>query len=148
SGIGNTVTSTLNHANTDGLTVTGVNTGVPPTKTIMPDDRLAEDWFLNLKAELWWRLRDQFKATWEHLLYLQGHEDGIPHPEGEMILLPDCTDLIGQLSIPRWFKNEKGKIYIETKKQLATRGVPSPDFADALALTCHDGGPGLLFSAI
>lgn len=148
SGIGNTVTSTLRHANSDGLIVTAVNTGLPPTATIMPDDRRAEDWFLNLKAELWWRLRDQFKAAHEHLLFLQGHEDGVPHPEGDLILLPECPDLVGQVSMPRWFKNEKGKIYIETKKQLAARGVPSPDFADALALTMFDGGPGFCFGAI
>ena len=40
-GVGNTVTSTLVHANTGGVTVTPVNVGIPPTETLMPDGRMA-----------------------------------------------------------------------------------------------------------
>ncbi|MDB5307104.1 MAG: hypothetical protein JWO38_1306 [Gemmataceae bacterium] len=148
SGVGNTVTSTLVHANTGGVIVTPINVGIPPTETIMPDGRMAGEWFGNLKAQIWWAMRDAFKATHEHRLYLEGYDDGIPHAEDELVLLPDCNELIGQVSIPKWGKNDKGKIVIETKKQLAQRGVPSPDYADALALCFAQGETGFHFSAI
>ena len=76
----------------------GINVGVPPTETLMPDGRMAAEWFGNLKAQLWWAMRDAFKATHEHVRYLEGYEDGVPHPEDEWILLPDCNELIGQVS--------------------------------------------------
>ena len=147
-GVGNTVTSTLVHANTGGVTVTPVNVGLPPTETLMPDGRMAAEWFGNWKAQLWWAVRDAFKATHEHLLYLEGEEDGVPHPEDDLILLPDCSELTGQISLPKWFKNEAGKIVIETKKQLATRGVASPDFAEALVLCFAQTDSGFCFTSI
>jgi hypothetical protein len=148
SGVGNTVTSTLVSANTGGVTVTPVNVGVPPTETVMPDGRMAGQWFGNLKAQIWWAMRDAFKATHEHVLYLEGHEDGVPHAEDEMILLPECGDLTGQISLPKWFKNDAGKIVIETKKQLAARGVPSPDFAEGLVLNFAQTDNGFGFGAV
>ncbi|QEH36519.1 hypothetical protein OJF2_51030 [Aquisphaera giovannonii] len=147
-GVGNTVTSTLVHANTGGVTVSPINVGIPPTETIMPDGRMATEWFGNLKAQLWWAMRDAFKATHEHVRYLEGHEEGVPHPEDEWILLPDCNELIGQVSLVKWFRNEAGKIVIETKKQLSMRGVPSPDYAEALTLCFAQGGSGFNFAAI
>jgi phage terminase large subunit len=148
SGVGNTVTSTLVTANTGGVTVTPVNVGIPPTETLMPDGRMATEWFGNLKAQLWWAMRDAFKATHEHLRYLEGYDDGVPHAEDELILLPDCNELVGQISLPKWFRNEGGKIVIESKKQLALRGVPSPDYAEALTLCYAQGDAGFHFSAI
>ena len=148
SGVGNTVTSTLVSANTNGVSVDPVNVGLPPTDALMPDGRTAREWFGNLKAQIWWAMRDAFKATHEHVLYLEGHEDGVPHPTDEWVLLPDCNDLIGQVSLPKWFKNDAGKIVIETKKQLATRGVPSPDYAEALSLCFAPAGGRVSLSAI
>ena len=148
SGIGNTVTSTLRHANTGGVIVSPVNTGLPPTDVMMPDGRSAGEWFANLKAQIWWAMRDAIKASHEHLLYLQGNEEGVPHDESELALLPNCADLIAQLSLPRWFRNEKGKIMIETKKQLAARGVASPDYADSLALDYYTGDSALVYAAV
>jgi hypothetical protein len=112
----------------------------------MPDERLASNWFGNLKAQMWWAMRDAFKATHEHVLYLEGHEEGVPHPESELILLPECNDLAAQISMVKRFTNDKGKIIIESKKQLAQRGVPSPDYADALALTFAPQNPGFCFA--
>jgi len=40
-----------------------------------------------------------------------------------------------QISLVKWFRNEKGKIVIEKKEQLASRGISSPDHAEALMLT-------------
>ena len=44
-----------------------------------------------------------------------------------------------QLSQPRIFTNDAGKRALETKQQLAARGIPSPDEADAYILSYDDG---------
>ncbi|MDW7555297.1 hypothetical protein D9623_27225 (plasmid) [Azospirillum brasilense] len=57
------------------------------------------------------------------------------HPLEDIIVLPDSKELTGPLPVPKWLKNEKGRIGIESKLSLARRGIPSPDFAEALVLT-------------
>jgi hypothetical protein len=49
--------------------------------------------------------------------------------------LPYDPDLKAQLLAPKYGLNAKGKIQLETKEDMMRRGVPSPDKADALALT-------------
>lgn len=49
--------------------------------------------------------------------------------------LPYDPDLRAQLLAPHYGLNSKGKIQLETKEDMMRRGVPSPDKADALALT-------------
>jgi hypothetical protein len=48
--------------------------------------------------------------------------------------------LAAQLSQPTWAPNPSGKILIESKVQMRSRGIKSPDQADALALTMIEGG--------
>lgn len=111
-----------------------VNTGVPPTERIWPDERTSQQMFGNLKAELWWLARTAFQKTFWHVQHLLGEEGFVPQPLDELIALPADPTLASQLSMVRWFRNEAGKIVIETKLQLQKRSVPSPDFADALML--------------
>jgi len=74
--------------------------------------------FLNLRAELYWRLREALD------------------PDGNILLaLPPDSKLSGQLSAIKYKLNAKGKIQIESKEDMKKRGLPSPDRADALALT-------------
>ncbi|MGR0185467.1 hypothetical protein [Azospirillum aestuarii] len=134
-GVGNTVTSTLKHANTDGLKVYPINVGDSPSDAEWPDGRKAKEMFANLKAELWWTVRCAFQRSYELLLFLEGQEGGCDHPLEDIIVLPDSKELTGQLPVPKWLKNEKGRIGIESKLSLARRGIPSPDFAEALVLT-------------
>lgn len=112
-----------------------VNVGQAPTDTRWPDGKTSKERFLNLKAELWWILRTRFEKAYEHRLWLEGNPDGKRHPDEEMISLPNDERLISQLSLPRYFATETGKIKIESKEQLSRRGVASPDFAEALVLT-------------
>jgi hypothetical protein len=58
----------------------------------------------------------------------------IRHPPEEMISIPNCPDLIAEVSAPLAFRTETGKVKIESKKDMARRGVKSPDHADALVL--------------
>ncbi len=54
-----------------------------------------------------------------------------------MISLPDCPELIAELSLPLAERTETGKIKLESKDRMRARGVKSPDYADALALAFH-----------
>lgn len=50
------------------------------------------------------------------------------------IQIPNDEDLIGQLSTRKYSVTSKGKIILESKKEMKKRGLRSPDRADALIL--------------
>lgn len=106
-----------------------INTGVPPTLNMWPDGQTSKEKFVNLKAELWWSLRLRFEKTYEYVT------QGIHHPPEEMISIPNCPQLIADLSLPLNDRNEAGKIKIESKDSMKRRGVKSPDFAEALVMS-------------
>lgn len=117
-----------------------VNTGDVPTTRMWPDGKTSQQKFGNLKAELWWLPRQAFQRTHEHVQFIRsGGKEGCRHPLDELVALPsgdpESDKLAGELSVVRYFRNEKGKIVIERKDQLAKRGVPSPDHADGFVLT-------------
>ena len=92
-----------------------------------------------MKAEIWWLCRTALQRTHEHVLFLEGHEEGQEHPVEELLALPsgdiESDALCLQVSLVKWGKNDKGKIVIEKKEALSRRGIASPDHADALMLT-------------
>lgn len=137
-GVGTGVGSTLRRI--EGVRSTGVNVGEEATDRSWPDGRRAKEWFRNFKAELWWTMRDRFIKAYEQLHHLDGDEDGVKHPEDELIALPPgAHELAVQLSQPIAKYTNTGKIIMESKDEMQRRGIPSPDFADALALTfAHD----------
>jgi phage terminase large subunit len=116
-----------------------VNTGASPSDDHWPDRQTSKEKFLNLRAELWWKVRRRFEKSYEF------RELGIQHPPEEMISIPDCPDLIAELSAPLQFRTETGKVKIESKKDMARRGVKSPDHADALVLAFIDGPTDVTF---
>ena len=59
--------------------------------------------------------------------------------ENAEIILPDDDELTAQLTCRRTLTNSKGKLGVESKDSMRSRGLASPDKADALAL-CLDGG--------
>jgi hypothetical protein len=76
--------------------------------------------FKNLRAELWSDMRD----------YLYG----------EMaVQLPDEDELHGELCSLGFRENSQGQLQLESKDELRSRGLPSPDGADALSLTFYGG---------
>lgn len=151
-GVGIGVQSALLHSanRPASLLVQPVNTGDAPSDTVWDDGRTSEEIAMNLKADIWWMARMRFKRTHEHLLWLEGKsaEDGaMQHRPSELVSLPsgdpESDKLAVELSVVRYFRNEKGKIKIESKEQLAKRGIKSPDYADAYVLTeIGDRGPG------
>jgi hypothetical protein len=131
----------MQHSDLKGLVVQPINTGATPTDRLWEDGRTSEEMFGNLKAEIWWLARVAFQRTHQHRLWIEGKsedEGARQHRPSELIALAsgdrESDTLNAQISLVRYFKNEKGKIVIETKKQLQTRGIHSPDYADALVL--------------
>lgn len=88
-----------------GFSVVDVSSGGKPTR----DDR-----FVNLKAEMWSRMKDWLRDNGS---------------------LPDRDDLADDLTAPLYEYDHAGRLKLERKEDLKQRGLASPDIADALALT-------------
>jgi hypothetical protein len=120
-GVGRGVAAALRRMT--GVESNGINVGDRPTQRIWPDRKRSADKFANLRAELWWNVRDRLRKTYEHWLHLSG-AGGQPYELGDLLLLPDDPSLCGQLSLPRYAQTETGKIQIERKSQMACRARP------------------------
>lgn len=84
-----------------------------------PRDR---DMFKNARSEWWWNLRLLFE-------------------EGSIDLDPADEDLAAQLVAVKYKIDSRGRIQVESKEDMAKRGVSSPDRADALVYACAEGVP-------
>lgn len=71
--------------------------------------------FVNARAEWYWNLREIFE-------------------KGLIDIDPEDEELAAQLSSIRWSVDSKGRILIESKKDMKKRGVASPDDADTCAI--------------
>jgi phage terminase large subunit len=148
-GVGVGVTSALKHTDNKKLRVVPVNVGDSPNdRRRWEDGRTSVEMFGNLKAELWWLARVAFQRTYQHVLWLEGKGEDAGakrHALSDLIAIPsgdiESDTLTAQLSLVRYFKNEKGKIVIEKKTELQRRGIKSPDYAEAFVLTFDDRGP-------
>lgn len=119
----------LSQAHPHKMTISGVNVGESPSEQQFTTEKRNEDIFLNLKAELWWKLRRRFERTYEHV-------NGIKEwPIDELISIPNHSELISELSRPLFERTENGKLKIEAKEKMKKRGIASPNLADALILS-------------
>lgn len=112
----------------------GFNAGgavVDPTHVYMPG-KLNRDMFHNVKAQAWWALRDRFYKTYRAV------KEGAKYDHEELISLssdlPHLEKLKAELSRPRVDYGDTGKVKVESKKDMAKRGIPSPNLADALIM--------------
>ena len=71
--------------------------------------------YLNLRAELWFKLKDWLAA--------------------KDCKLPSDSGLFSELVSPQYQFTSSGKMKIESKDEMRKRGLPSPDKADAICLT-------------
>ena len=139
--IGRGVMDVLMKNEQNDILVVPINTGDAATDTTWEDGLTSKEKFANLKAELWFIARERFKNSYEFLLFLKKESGGIEHEIEDCISLPDddegpeAVQLASELSLPKWGRNERGKIVMERKTAMAKRGLPSPDHADALVLT-------------
>ena len=74
----------------------------------------SEPQYLNKRAEMWWNLKDWI---------MQG------------AAIPDLVDLKQDLAAPTYKFTASDKMQLESKDDMKSRGLPSPDLGDALALT-------------
>jgi hypothetical protein len=96
-----------------GFTAIPVNVAIPTDRI----DHTGQMQFLNLRAALWWALREALD------------------PEGGILLaLPPDDALIGDLTAPIWHLTSTGRIQIEPKVAIKRRLGRSPDAGDAAAL--------------
>lgn len=70
--------------------------------------------YLNRRAEMWWEMADWIKTGGA---------------------ISDDPELVSELCAPSYFFTSKGQLQLESKEKIKARGNPSPDLADALALT-------------
>ncbi len=91
-----------------GVEVAEMNAGKPAK---------SKDQYTNSRAEWLWSLRARMER-------------------GELDIDPEDYDLAGQLAAHRWDGkvDSRGRIAIESKDEMAKRGVPSPDDCDACVL--------------
>ena len=128
-GVGAGVRGAINSIKRDlKIKVVGINVG-SSTSNKRYNSKEAKDLFINLKAELWWNIRDKFINTHS---YVSGDKKA---DTNNLISILDEPQLIRELSQPLYFFNENGKIQIEKKIDMAKRGIKSPNKADALILS-------------
>lgn len=103
-----------------GDTVTGVNFGSKPLEPGALDDSGRQSGGnLNRRAELWALMRRALEGRFQ---------------------VPDRDDLMAELTSPGYKFDSQGRLVLESKQDMRRRGLPSPDLADAVALTF--GQPG------
>lgn len=95
-------------------------------------DKPAKELFINLRAEMYWTVRERFRKAYELALWRQGEPAGIPHEPDECISIPDDPELTAQLCSVLLVEIPSGKVQMESKKAMKGRGVKSPDKADSL----------------
>lgn len=91
-----------------------------------------KDMFANIKAQAWWSVRDRFYKTYRAI------EFGDVYPVDELISLSatiaELEYLKAELSRPRIDYDNNGRVKVESKKDMAKRGIPSPNLADSLIM--------------
>lgn len=77
--------------------------------------------FVNKRSELWWNMREAFAGP-------SGNGS-----DGWLDIDPEDDELMAQLSNVKYRLNSRGQIAVESKDEMQSRGVSSPDRGDALA---------------
>jgi hypothetical protein len=72
--------------------------------------------FVNRRAEAWWAIREMFE-------------------EGLIDLDPDDAELASELMAPKWGRDSRGRVWIESKVDMKKRGIASPNKADAVVMS-------------
>ena len=76
--------------------------------------------FKNRRAEAYWQAHEAFEEGW-------------------IDLDPDDDDLAAQLCSIKYWHDSGGKVQLETKEEMAKRGLPSPDHADGMVMSLIHG---------
>ncbi|WP_168072809.1 PBSX family phage terminase large subunit [Caulobacter sp. SSI4214] len=97
-----------------------------------PGSPINGDYYSNLKAQVWWEVAGMFRATFNAV------RNGMAFDPSQIISLspelPHLDALIDELCTPLRDFDAKGKVKVESKKDLAKRDVSSPNKADAFIM--------------
>ena len=92
-----------------------------------------KDMFANIKAQMWWNVADRARVTYNAVV---NHQDYDP---GDIISfapeMDKLEELMVELCIPEIRYDGTNKVMVENKKELAKRGIPSHDLADAFVMS-------------
>lgn len=97
--------------------------GLPVVHVNVAESSSMSDRFVNLRAELWYSMREWF----------EGKEVSINCPH-------NTEQLINELTSAEQKYTSLGKVQLESKEEMRRRGIKSPNLADALALTFAEQG--------
>lgn len=91
-----------------------------------------KDYFANIKAQKWFSISDRFANTYNAV-----NGNGI-YDQSELIFIdsgiPHLEKLINELTAPRVIYDGAARAGVESKKDLAKRGIPSHNLADAVIM--------------
>lgn len=94
-----------------------------------------EDFFANLKAQSWWLVADRFKLTHQVVEAIKAGKEPPKYKPDDLIALdsalPKLEQLKTELATPHRDFDNYGRVKVESKKDLAKRGIKSPNLADA-----------------
>jgi phage terminase large subunit len=93
---------------------------------------LNKDFFANIKAQAWWLVADRLRNTYNAV------RNGQKFPDDEMIFIdgsmPNLDQLMDELSTPLRDYDLAQRVKVESKKDLAKRGIASPNIGDAFIM--------------
>ena len=138
-GVGHSVYSTIERTEREiRFEKYGVNAGGRASDVLYPEyNKRGNEIFVNPRAEWWHIAATRFRKTHEYVTA------GIKHPFDELISIPNNGELIAQLSSPKKMVTETGKIKVESKDSMLSRGIRSPDEADALIMSVIPQNAGI-----
>lgn len=93
---------------------------------------LNKNHFSNIKAQAWWLVADRFRRTYDAI-----HKGAGVDPSNIVSIDSGCSNLeqlITELSSPKRSYDGAGRVKVETKEDMAKRGLPSPNLADAFIM--------------
>lgn len=103
-----------------------------PDKKYKNTENKNKDMFSNLKAQTWWEIADRIKITYNAVV------KGYDYNEEDIISIssdiPELDALIVELSSPLKDTDKNGRVKVESKEDLAKRGIKSPNLADAFVM--------------
>lgn len=121
-GVGGGVTDRLNELkreqNMNDIEIYGINNGAAAK----------DQYYSNLGTEAWGQLKSLLEENFSN--QMQGKE--------RVIEIPNEPTLIKELRARKYFISSRGKIQLESKKEMKNRNLGSPDRADSLVLAIYE----------
>lgn len=109
--------------------ILGFHGGKEPTSGHYAPGKRNKDMFLNIKAQLYWELRDRFHRTHQYVT------QGVQHAHETLISLPvGARQLHMELAQPTWSADRADARIVVDKKP---DGAASPNLADALVMSFY-----------